>query len=428
MERSKGQKYKSRLGVITTVLLVVLLVYFAAQMFGKINTSVSVINTQFVTDDVYVSLGGYVYRNEELILAEADELADFTVRSGEKIPVGKEYMTVYKTNISGVEKRYMVQGNLNVLSDKIDSLRDGLDEELRVQDVSRVSSSLNSSYYSFISAVAEGNYSSADLDGESMLEEMNKLQIITGKIEALEDSANATVEEKENIISEYAVDSGRARYAERSCYVVRDVDGYEGVFSYADVMTMSVDDFKAQVDGIQKESNPYAVGKAVYDSKWYLVVPISQSNLNIFSAGSTYDVFLSELGGEKLSMNVERVEIAENKASGFAVLSSSEIGKSFEVSRYTGIKLLRSSVSGYRVPDEAIYSLDADDDGYTDYTGVYVMSGNYVKFRRINISSYGNGYVIVKSDDEAEEQFPYLSQNELIIVSGGNLYDGKLIK
>ncbi len=430
MGESRRFKHKRRLGIITTVLLLILIIYFAVQIFGKTSSSISVINTQSVTDKSFWSFGGYVYRDEEIITAGDGEIADFLVSDGEKIPVGKEYMTLYKTNISDMSELRAVQGEISELSGKIQMLKDGLDGGYRIQDISGVKASLDASYYSYISSVASGNYPMADTDADKMLDLLGKQQMITGKLDSIKNSADAISEQKRALIEKYASGGGRAVKADRSCYVSFGVDGYESAFNYADVMTMTAEQFREKTAEPVKAGLDGAVAKKVYGSKWYLAVPVSRAEIPSFSVGSSCDVYLSEIGNDSIPMTVEKIEISENGESGFAVLSSSEIGKSFELSRYTSIKILRSSVHGLRVPEEAIHSLDFDRDGYTDHTGVYVMSGNYVKFRRIEIISYGTGYVIVKDGDPAEEeqQFPYLSGGELIIVSGGDLYDGKLIK
>lgn len=430
MGESRRIKAKRRLGAITTVLLVILLIYLAVQIFGKLSTKISVISTQTVTDKSFISLNGYVYRNEEIVTVGDGEIADLLVRDGEKIHVGKEYMTVYGTNISDISEQRRVQAELYELSLTADLLKDGLDGSLRVQDLSGIKERLDASYYSYLFSIASGNYAMADQDGEAILDSIGKQQMITGKLDSIKSSADAVDASKRELISKHALDGGRTVRTDRACYLSLDVDGYESAFSVGDVMTMTADDFRAKISEIKRNSVDNAVAKRVFDSKWYLVVPISRADFSTFSVGGEYEIYLSEIGDDSIPMTVEKIEISSNEESGFAVLSSGEIGKSFEISRYTSIKVTRSSVSGFKVPEEAIYSLDSDGDGYEDHTGVYVMSGNYVKFRRIDIISYAEGYVIVRDKDssEGEQQFPYLSGNELIIDSGGNLYDGKLIK
>ena len=94
-----------------------------------------------------------------------------------------------------------------------------------------------------------------------------------------------------------------------------------------------------------------------------------------------------------------------------------------------------SSQTGYRIPTDALVELRGE-------TGVYIIVGTVVEFRRVTVSlkDNGNGYVIVKtyemdradtsvaeSEGETVDRPAYLKANDLIITSGNDLYDGKLI-
>ena len=91
-----------------------------------------------------------------------------------------------------------------------------------------------------------------------------------------------------------------------------------------------------------------------------------------------------------------------------------------------------SSVTGYRIPAEALTKLNGND-------GVYILVGTAVEFRRVTKLSDGNGYFIVNTYEKDREEnqlggtansgseIPYLNVNDLIITSGNDLYDGKLI-
>ena len=89
------------------------------------------------------------------------------------------------------------------------------------------------------------------------------------------------------------------------------------------------------------------------------------------------------------------------------------------------------STTGYRIPTDAL-------DEYDGETGVYILVGTAVEFRRVTVIFEGNGYCIVKTyeKDRAEgeaagtldsEKYPYLYVNDLVITSGNDLYDGKLL-
>ena len=55
-----------------------------------------------------------------------------------------------------------------------------------------------------------------------------------------------------------------------------------------------------------------------------------------------------------------------------------------------------------------------------------------MEFRRVTVIGEGNGYLIVNTyeKDYSEglvSEIPYLKANDLIITSGNDLYDGKLL-
>ena len=78
-----------------------------------------------------------------------------------------------------------------------------------------------------------------------------------------------------------------------------------------------------------------------------------------------------------------------------------------------------------------------------DVTGVYILSGGVVEFRKIRIRVRRDGYVIAETYEEVkalldtytDEQYKaatadgwgYLRLNDNIITSGNELYEGKMI-
>ena len=78
-----------------------------------------------------------------------------------------------------------------------------------------------------------------------------------------------------------------------------------------------------------------------------------------------------------------------------------------------------------------------------DVKGVYILAGNVVEFRKINIQVARDGYIIVDTyedmkayldsltDEERSKKtadgWEYLNLNDNIITSGNELYEGKVI-
>ena len=61
--------------------------------------------------------------------------------------------------------------------------------------------------------------------------------------------------------------------------------------------------------------------------------------------------------------------------------------------------------------------------------GVYIFEESTVRFRRIRISYIGDGYLIASlEDDDPNHETAYLGLNDLMIMSGRKLYDGKVYR
>ena len=89
------------------------------------------------------------------------------------------------------------------------------------------------------------------------------------------------------------------------------------------------------------------------------------------------------------------------------------------------MRITLGSKTGYRVPSDAVHTVGED-------TGVYILVGNMIEFRRITIIGEGEGYYVVITyerdlEDSLTSQTPYLNINDLIVTSGRDLYDGKLL-
>jgi len=124
------------------------------------------------------------------------------------------------------------------------------------------------------------------------------------------------------------------------------------------------------------------------------------------------------------------------------VFRSQDMPDGFGFPRSFTAETVSLQVSGYRIPSEAIVTVHSYKTG-EDVKGVYILSGNVVEFRKINIRIARDGYVIAqtKSDVDAyretlsgEERarfdadgWTYLGLNDNIITSGNEIYEGKVI-
>ena len=98
-----------------------------------------------------------------------------------------------------------------------------------------------------------------------------------------------------------------------------------------------------------------------------------------------------------------------------------EIPSDFDYTRVQKIKVIKSSVDGVSFPRSALRMVDGEQ-------GVYVVSGNSVGFRKVDIiESTDSHYISREPDAGQEDRKLYLSKFDRVITEGKGLYVGKIL-
>ena len=98
--------------------------------------------------------------------------------------------------------------------------------------------------------------------------------------------------------------------------------------------------------------------------------------------------------------------------------------------RQQSAEIIRRSVSGIRVPTEALRAekVAVDKEGnrtVTEGTGVYCVVGMEARFKPVKVLYSGDGFVLVRADTETEKI--RLRDGDEIIITANDLYDGKVV-
>lgn len=434
MKRALGKirLRQSAVNGIAVFVVVALALYLALQISKNISSSVSTLKAQEITDTNTLSLKGYIFRNEKVYYGEDGKIADYQIDSGERVGVGKQVAELY--SVSAGQDADSLQSELNSLSDRIRLLQKGISEAKRLSQASQIFDQIDSSYYSYLSAIRNGSYSVADKEGELLLDAINSYMIATGRTEEAQSVVRALEQQKSELIAASLSGAPTAITMEQSCYFYTECDGYEEIFDYSAVPELTPKTL-AELTSAEKREYSGAIGKQVFSPEWYICFPMSDELCDMFvnyaegeSARAQYEAKFISNNGETVTLTYKSATYSDGAGnSGFVTFSSKEMPTDFDFLRAQNVQIELDSTTGYRVPEESVYT-----DGQKNY--VYVLSGNTVEQRGITIIGRSDGYYIVNTyeADYAETGgnglVPYLSVNELIITSGGDLYDGKLLK
>ena len=120
-------------------------------------------------------------------------------------------------------------------------------------------------------------------------------------------------------------------------------------------------------------------------------------------------------------MTLEQLLVSEDRGDVFARFSCDRLPDGFVFNRSEDVAITVDRISGMYVPEEAVAWMDGR-------MGVYILRGSVVRFRCIEIVYEGNGYYLVREDASSEEEnVTYLRPNDLIILNGHQLFDGRIM-
>ena len=209
------------------------------------------------------------------------------------------------------------------------------------------------------------------------------------------------------------------------------VDGYESVFcrSALDTLTLASYDALLSTPPTEYGTAVTPVGKLVASYEWSIVVPIASLVAGDMEIGERYSVRFTDEYDLTLSMTLDKLIGSTLGERVLAVLSSDVTPAGFDYTRFSSVEITLDTVSGYRVPETALYEVDGA-------TGVYILDGGRVCWRAVDIVAQGQGYVLayIPTDDERQSEQDgtyhadrYIALRDVVITQGDDLYDGKYI-
>ena len=424
-----------------TVLMLGLIAYAVYQVASHITVGLNTLRTQEIEDRSYVSLELYLFRDEAVVGAEGADLCLYAVRDGERVGVGKALGTPYTVGDPALASE--LQARLNAYGDRIALLR-AMKSPGTPAAARDAAEEVDRAYLAMLAAAAEGNLAAVEGFSAAMQEGIGRYDILTG---AHTESAASLEAARVALLAGYPAMAPLT--TAESGYFYYDCDGYESIFSYASAMTMSPAEFRDMTAASAMGIGSGVVGKLVKRSTWYAAayVPLSDPAVELFqpgiAAGTTFTFTCRDSGGVVLDMTVERM-VSDGEGL-LVVFSSHSMPEGFGFPRCFTAETVALSTGGYRIPTEALVTLRSRETG-EEITGVYILAGNVVEFRKISIYVRRDGYVIARTyedmkayleelsqSDPAEyerrtaDEWSFLSLNDNIITGGNELYEGKVI-
>ncbi len=370
------------------------------------------------TEKEGVSISGYIFRDATPIYAEKYSGAtEYLVKNGEKVATKDELAVVYEEGNSRDSASLV-----SVIDENIELLCATADKKPSVSQLSSLRASASSAYYSIMKQLASGTNIAISPDEKKLLVALNSIASLTDE----DFDINKTLAELTALREDILAAGGESETvsAEKSGYFYTGVDGYEGVFTAEAAKTLDREGFLKLFDSPEENRKSFdssCVGKMSYDSKWCFAAEIKAQETARFAEGETYTVEFTSGGHFEIDMTVIRVLIDGDESRAVIVFESNILPEGFNFRMQTA-KIITDTVRGIYVPRSAVHRKSYE-------KVVYILKGSVVQMRYVDVIYEGADYYLVREKVETEkgDQRVFLSSNELLIVRGEGLFDGRIL-
>ena len=423
----------------------ILIAVFAAVLIGVTIYEVHTLRqnpirkTTALEETVYDSVDTevFVLRDEQTIQADLSGYTVLFVQDGERVESNARIAARFSD--AGSAQRYADLVELRAEYDRYAALSSGREySAMKVESLMQRSAERMCAY---LQAADSGNAAEAKKLENDFLGQETALEIATSgnlDLSSRLSELSQKVRAQEATVGEYdaittGVDSGG--------YFYSYTDGCEDVLPYEQANTLTVEDLQAAL----REKPAQAPGSKVIKSHvWYVAAIIdAQTADKLTNKKSAIRISFPKAGVPDVRASVYALN-AEPDGKCAAVFRCIEVSESLLRLRKTEAQIVLGEATGFRVPLNAVRMLDMDvydengklvlnEDGSPKQEKtrcVFVLRGNVVSQRRLNVVYTGEDFLLSATPDPGEDPSKagtYVKRYDEIITGGKNLHAGAVI-
>jgi len=420
------QEYLGRFAL--TFLLLCLIVYTVFHALGNSSGDLLTTPAKTISDTQLLRGTAWIFRDETLLTVPQAGLVHPLVEDGAKVgknaPITEIYVGTPQDELEAAQRQLdLLNRTVKLLEESI------LPEGTSTSKAEGYRSNALNSLHEIRLAIRNGDWSLLSELEADLLVNLNRYGALSDSPAVLQsaleqakaDRDACLTGEKTTITNELS----SAYYYGVSC-----VDGLEQTFTEAALSNLTPESFAAlKATSPATAAEGFVAGKLCYSYSWHMAVEFANGG-ELFEVGVNYRIRFPENDGIELVLLCERLLQGENGGT-IVVFRSDATSLSFRYLRSQIAEITVGSMEGLYVPEQAFTSLNGMD-------GVYIFEESVVRFRRARALYHGEGYYIVSVTDPephlcpdpknptSEPRYHYVSINDLIVVSGNDVYEGKV--
>lgn len=386
--------------VLGVALSVFIMIMVGSQIAFMINNSHDTEEAVLYTVNENITFKGMFLRDERVINYDniSGGVINYLYDDGLKVSENSAVARVY-SNEDQIYYRNRLSRLKTVLSDLKRAQSPGTTNYVQAE---ALRNKIKNDYLNVANRIQQKDYSSVCSNSDDLLYTMNIYNIVTGTEENFK-PAIKQIKSEINDLNSKVEDPIDSIMVNSAGYFVKSVDGYESTVSYEDIENMSTDELQKLFD-IKPKVTENTVGKLLKSYEWKFLGIIKNTNkflinddlsIRFNSSNKVYDV------------TVDSIKPIDGTDNSIVILSCNELDENVLNNRFDNAELIFDEYTGVKIPREAIRFQG-------EQKGVYVMLGQQITFKKIDVIYEGDDYVLSKntSDDS------YLLLYDQILLEG----------
>lgn len=410
-------KNRTWINVICTVLVVAAFVYLFHDVLTMNKNSYDTETADEVTEQEKISLKAFLVRDEEYINQKTTGTVVPLIKDGMRVASGDAVARVCNSSEDAAAVSKLVETKESLARYQEISEQ----TELNALDMEKLNKAIDASYTELLKTANNGDFSNLTKNTEELENKLASKQILKDGTINLTDKFNKLNAEIQSLEAKNINTSDVI--APLSGYYISNLDGYEGAMDYDKIDSLTVSDaeklFKRKPDDVSGQ-----MGKIVGSYKWYLVTVMDGKYSLVLNEGDKMKINMPYYGFKNVEVVVEKISKTDGGKVAVA-LSCNMMNETYANMRIEDIELVFREFTGYKVNSSSIHR--EKDEKNEDIDVVYILRGDIMNARKIEIIYDAGDYVVVSEDTEAKNGFRPIKRYDEVIVKGRNLSDGKSI-
>lgn len=406
---------------------VFIIVYVYFQVIGGFDNEIVTESSMLISLNDGIECDACVFRDETVIDVGGSGVVVTLVDEGQRVSKGHVVANIFPT-----ENDALLQDELDRVNRRIEILENSsVGNQFVISDLQKVYDDISAKIFSISSDMAEGNLSAAVDESEDLLVRLNKRDMIVETQFDYTSELDALKQERSELSSRIASIATPVLASDSAGYFYAEADGYENIFNIGDVESINLDNYDEFLSAKPDESliNSDNI-KLVNDIVWYLVCSFDSEEKSKIKVGRRYSVSFPEDGNYEIKMELTKIVSETNSSEALAIFRVNVLPGDFNYKRFQEAEIVIKQLEGLSVPKKALRSVNGIE-------GVYILVGDVIRFRAVErigemddyyiVSLQTNNVIEIDGETNEEKVIKPLSLYDNIIVSGKDLFDGKIV-